>query len=136
MNNPYNTYKNNAVFTATKEELTAMLYDGAVRFCNQAILAMESDDIQKTNDMIQRTQAIIQEFRLTLNKKYEMSLQLDTIYEYMLHRLIKANTKKDLTLLTAVRDDIKEMRDTWKEAIKLNRINSAPATKVVNNQSI
>ncbi|MCL2235484.1 MAG: flagellar export chaperone FliS [Defluviitaleaceae bacterium] len=136
MNNPYNTYKNNAVFTATKEELTTMLYDGAVRFCNQAILAMENGDMQKTNDMIQRTQAIVQEFRLTLDKKYDISIQLDSIYEYMHHNLMMANAKKDLTLLTAVRDDIKEMRDTWKEATKKSRITNAPATKVLNNQSI
>ncbi|MCL2855539.1 MAG: flagellar export chaperone FliS [Defluviitaleaceae bacterium] len=133
MNNPYDTYKNNSVFTATKEELTAMLYDGAVRFCNQAIIAVENNDAGKANEMIQRTQAIIQEFRLTLDKKYEISLQLDALYEYMLHRLMQANVKKDLEILTAVRDDIRDMRDTWKEAIKLSRMSSAPTTKVLNN---
>lgn len=133
MNNPYDTYKNNSVFTATQEELTAMLYDGAVRFCNQAIIALEKKDFEKTNDMIKRTQAIVQEFRLTLDKKYEISTQLDTVYEYMLYRLLQANTKKDLDILTSVRDDIKQMRDTWKEAIKLSRINNAPATKIINN---
>ncbi|MCL2620629.1 MAG: flagellar export chaperone FliS [Defluviitaleaceae bacterium] len=133
MNNPYDTYKNNSVFTATKEELTAMLYDGAVRFCNQAIIALENKDMEKANEMIKRTQAIIQEFRLTLDKKYEISAQLDNLYEYMLHRLIQANIKKDLAILTTVRDDIKEMRDTWKEAIKLSRINSTSGTKVLNS---
>jgi len=47
--------------------------------------------------------------------------------------LIQANVKKDLAILTTVRDDIKEMRDTWKEAIKLSRINSASGTKVLNS---
>ena len=132
-NNPYDTYKSNTVFTATKEELTLMLYDGAVKFCNQAMTAMERGDVEKANEMIQRVQAIVQEFRLTLDKKYEISLQLDDLYEYMHHRLMQANLKKDLEILTTVRDDIRDLRDTWKEAMKLSRVSSAPAAKVLNN---
>lgn len=47
LNNPYDKYKNNAVFTATKEELTLMLYDGAVKFCNQALASMEEKKSRK-----------------------------------------------------------------------------------------
>jgi len=121
MQNPYDTYKNNTVFTATKEELTLMLYDGALKFCNQAIVALERKDYAKTNELMKRVQAILQEFQLTLDKKYEISAHLNTLYDYLYNRLIEANTKKDMDMLVEVRDHIRSLRDTWKEAIKISR---------------
>ena len=39
MANPYQQYQSNAVLTATPQELTLMLYNGAIKFCNLAIEA-------------------------------------------------------------------------------------------------
>lgn len=36
VNNGYNQYKENSVYTATPEELTLMLYNGLVKFIMQA----------------------------------------------------------------------------------------------------
>jgi len=127
MNNPYEAYKNNTVFTATKEELTLMLYDGALKFCNQAIVALEKNDYGKSNDMMIRVQNIIQEFQLTLDGRYEISAQLHLLYDYLFNRLLEANMKKDLEILTEVRNHIRDLRDTWKEAMKTSRA-SATAT--------
>ncbi|MCL2576342.1 MAG: flagellar export chaperone FliS [Defluviitaleaceae bacterium] len=121
MHNPYDAYKSNTVFTATKEELTLMLYDGALKFCNQALLAIEKKDIEKANEMIMKVQAIVQEFQLTLNEKYEVSTQLNLLYDYIYNRLFEANIKKDAEILTESRDLLRSMRDTWKEAMKLAR---------------
>ena len=130
MNNPYEAYKNNTVFTATKEELTLMLYDGAVKFCNQAMVALEKKDYGKTNEMMLKVQSIIQEFQLTLDNKYEISTQLNLLYDYLYNRLVEANMKKDLEILTEVRDHLRSLRDTWKEAMKISRA-SAPAAASV-----
>ena len=126
MLNPYDNYRNNAINTATKEELTLMLYDGAVKFCNQALAAMEIKDHVKTNDSIRKVQNIVREFQITLNKKYDIANQLDQLYEYMHRRLIEANLKKDMDILTEVRDHLRGLRDTWKEAIKLAKQGVAP----------
>ena len=44
----YNTaakaYGNNRIETATPAELTLMLYEGAVKFCNIAIVGLEKTD--------------------------------------------------------------------------------------------
>jgi len=117
--NPYEKYRADAVNTATKEELTLMLFDGAVKFCNQALTAMETKDYEKTNDMIRRVQNIVREFQITLDRKYEISGQLDQLYDYMHSRLIEANVKKDSIILTEIRDHLRSLRDTWKEAMKL-----------------
>lgn len=119
--NPYSKLKENNVYTASKEELTLMLYEGALKFSNQAIVAIENKEVSKANDLIKRVQDIISELRFTLNKKYEISKELDNMYEYISRRLIDANLKKDKVVLEEVRDLIRDFRDTWKEAMKLAR---------------
>ena len=50
--NAYAQYQNNKVMTASPAELTLMLYDGAIKFCNLAITAVEQRDIQKAHTNI------------------------------------------------------------------------------------
>ena len=38
--NTINAYQRNAILTASPAELTLMLYDGAIKFCNIAIMAI------------------------------------------------------------------------------------------------
>ena len=105
--------------TASKEELTLMLYEGGIKFLNQAIIALEKNDYVKANNLIQRTEDIVREFQITLDHKYEISKSLDSLYEYMHHRLVEANMQKDIEILNEVLGMFREMRDTWKEAMKL-----------------
>ena len=117
--NPYTAYQNNAVTTANPQELTLMLYDGALKFMRLAKLAIEQGNTDLKNKNIQKTQAIFQEMRLTLNKDVAISANLDSLYEYMWRRLVDANVKNDTTILDEVLDFTTELRDTWKEAMKL-----------------
>lgn len=120
-NNPYAKVKENAINTATPEELTLMLYNGAVKFANQAIMAIEKKDYQGANKFIQRTKDIIREFQVTLNMDYEISKQLYDSYEYIYIRLTDANMKKDIEIMKEVIDYLKLFRDTWKEAMRIAR---------------
>lgn len=121
VNNPYTKFRNNAIYTATPEELTLMLYDGALKFCNQALIALENKDYMKTNELIQRVKNIIREFQITLKKEYEISEQFSIMYDYIYRRLTQANLKKDIEILHEATDLIRQMRDTWKEAMKIAR---------------
>lgn len=117
--NPYAAYQNSAVTTANPRELTLMLYDGALKFMRLAKLAIEQGNSDLKNTNIQKTQAIFQELRMTLNKKIAVSANLDSLYEYLWRRLVDANVKNDTTILDEVLDFTTELRDTWKEAMKL-----------------
>ena len=120
--NPYHKYVDNNVHTAPKEELTLMLYDGALKFANQAIAALDNKDYVKTNEFMIRVQDIFRELQLTLNFDYEISNQMNTMYDYIISRSIEGNISKDREILNEVRDMAREFRDTWKEAIKLSRM--------------
>ena len=54
-----NAYQRNAIMTATPAELTLMLYEGAIKFCNIAISAVEHKDIEKAHENIRKTERII-----------------------------------------------------------------------------
>lgn len=121
MNNPYAKYRESAIQTASPEELTLMLYDGALKFCNQAIIALERNELMKANKLIQRVEDIIREFQITLKPEYEISAQFNMMYDYINRTLFQANIKKDMAKLKEATNLIRRMRDTWKEAMKLAR---------------
>ncbi|MDA8228551.1 MAG: flagellar export chaperone FliS [Desulfitobacterium hafniense] len=119
MLNPYQQYQNNQVNTATPGELTLLLYNGAVKFCKQAIQANEEEDIQKTNLFIQKVQAIITELTVTLDTSFEVGQNLAQVYDYINYRLLEANINKSTEMLIEACGMLEELRDTWAEAIKL-----------------
>lgn len=119
--NAYAQYKNSKVLTASPAELTLMLYEGAIKFCNIAIVAVEQKDIEKAHVNIQKTQRIIEHFRLTLDMKYPVAQDFDRVYEYLGRRLVQANIKKDKEILEEVLEHLHSMRDTWKEVMRINR---------------
>jgi|LFRM01.1.fsa_nt_gb flagellar protein FliS len=120
--NAYNNYRNNVIMTASPQELTLMLYDGALKFCRQAMLAIDEGKIKEAHEYIVRVEDIIEEFQATLDKKYEISSSLDLLYDYIYRRLVEANVQKDKAILEEVYGLIKELRDTWKEAMKLSKV--------------
>ena len=115
-------YQKNAVQTASPAKLTLMLYDGAVKFTNIAIEAIEAGDIEKAHNNIVKAQNIIVEFRSTLDMKYPVAKDFDVVYDYIYRRLVEANMKKDKDILVETLKHIKTMRDTWREVMKLNNV--------------
>ena len=114
----YAQYNTNKIMSASPAELTLMLYEGAIKFCNMAIMGIEHNDIQKANNSIKRVQRIIDEFRATLDMRYPVAEDFDRVYKYLLERLLEANIKKDKEILEEVKTPLHSMRDTWKEVMK------------------
>lgn len=114
----YNAYLRSKVITATPAELTLMLYEGAIKFVNKAIMSIEKDDVMGAHNNLMKTQRIIEELRASLDHKYPVAKEFDTVYEYILRRLVEANIKKDKDILEEVLEHLRTMRDTWKEVMK------------------
>ena len=119
--NPYAQYNNSKILTASPAELTLMLYDGAIKFCNIAIMGIEQKDIQKSHTNIVKVQRILEEFRSTLDHNYPVAEDFDIVYIYLLQRCFEANIKKDKEILEEVLEHLRSMRDTWKEVMRQNR---------------
>ena len=118
--NGYAAYKNSKIMTASPAELTLMLYDGAIKFANIAILAIEKNNMNEAHNNIMKTERIVEEFRNSLDFKYPVAKDFDNVYKYLLSRLKEANMKKDTEILQEVLKHLRTMRDTWKEVMRLN----------------
>lgn len=115
----YAAYANNKITTASPAELTLMLYEGAIKFCNIAIAAVEENDVIKAHNNIMKVEKIIEEFQASLNYKYATAKDFNEVYTYLMQRLREANVKKDKEILEEVLKHLRTMRDTWKEVMRL-----------------
>ena len=115
-------YKNQQIMTASPAELTLMLYNGAIRFTTESILALENGDINKSHNANIRAQKIVLEFMRTLDMQYEISQNWAALYEYIHYRLTQGNIKKDKEMLVEAKGLLTDLRDSWHGAMKAVRM--------------
>lgn len=119
--NAYAQYSTSKTLTASPAELTLMLYEGAIKFCNIAIMGIEERDIQKSHINIVKAEKIIEHLRITLDMNYSIAHEFERMYVYLEERLIEANMKKDAEILEEICMHLRSIRDTWKEVMRINR---------------
>jgi flagellar protein FliS len=121
--NGYNTYKNNSVNMASKEQLLLMLLDGAVKYAKMARLDIENKKIQEAHKHIMRTEDIFIELMnaLDLENSGDWAVKLMSVYEFINNQLVLANIKKDINILDNIIPIIEDIRDTWNEAYRLSK---------------
>ena len=119
--NAYTQYNNSKILTASPAELTLMLYEGAIKFCNIAEQAVEEKDIQKAHTNIRKVQNIIGYLQSTLDTRYPVAQDFINIYDYLSKRLVEANVKKDKEILEEINMHLHSVRDNWKEVMRINR---------------
>ena len=135
MNGYVKQYQNNQILNASPEMILIMLYDGAIRFCRQAMQAMDSGDKLVMSEKISRTMAIVCEFANSLDHEVggEIATDLDALYAFMSRELIKANLNKERQPLETVEKLLVDLRGTWVEAIEVNRRNTRPEVVLGDN---
>ncbi|PHR29412.1 MAG: flagellar export chaperone FliS [Desulfotalea sp.] len=123
MNAYMNQYQQNQVLTASKEQILIMLYDGAIRFCRQALAANKDGNVAEKLGRISKVYAIITEFSNSLDHEIggQISADLDGLYQFMIRELNQA--RKDTTgqHLENVEKLLVDLRITWGEAVEINK---------------
>lgn len=116
-------YQAQSILTTTPGNLVLMLYDGAIRFLNQAIDAdTETDErqrIQKMHASLVKAQNILVELRANLDFKAggDYALNLDRLYDYYLRRILQANLQKSTEPIGEVIGLIGQLRSGWAEML-------------------
>ena len=119
--NGYAKYQENQLSTASPGRLLLAAYDGTIRFCNNALEAMNNADLEQQNYHINKAMAIIFELVSSLREDVEPQLvaTLKSIYAYTIERLGCANMTQEPKALEEVIEILKELRETWAEAEKI-----------------
>ncbi|MBP1992651.1 flagellar export chaperone FliS [Paenibacillus eucommiae] len=124
-----NKYLEASIQTATPAQLLIMTYDGAIRFCKQAIESIKNNEFDKSHYYLSKTQDIVKEFIITMDRSVPLSEDLLRLYDYFLTKLIEANVKKATAPVEEVLSYLIDLKETWIQAAKLSG-----ATKVGSKQ--
>lgn len=116
--NSYAQYNTSKILTASPAELTLLLYEGAIKFGNIAIVKMEQKDIQGAHNNIVKVEKIIDYLRETLDMKYPVAQDFENIYSYLSRRIIECMATKDPKIMEEVVMHLRSVRDNWKEVMK------------------
>lgn len=117
ISNPYKQYQQSSIMTASREELTMLLYNGAIKFCNQSIEAIENKNIQKAHNCNIKAQNIIIELQETLDKNYIYAKDINNIYNFIRELLMEGNITKDKEKIEQAASLIREFRDLWQQVV-------------------
>ncbi|WP_034764481.1 flagellar export chaperone FliS [Chrysiogenes arsenatis] len=126
---PYGAYKRNEIQGASQGRLIILLYDGAIRFLNQSIVAIEKKDIGAAHENIMRAENIIAELMNSLNMDAgEVAQNLLRLYEFMIWHLIQGNKDKDKDKITEVIGMLGDLRVAWQQIVggKVDGENAVP----------
>ena len=118
--NPYAKYQNSKILTASPAELTLMLYEGIIKFTNIAVAAIDGGDLEKANVNIMKAERIIDHLSATINDKYPVAKDFQSIYRCIMQALMQGNIKKDKEELERALEYTRMIRDTWKEVMRIS----------------
>ncbi|MDP7051699.1 MAG: flagellar export chaperone FliS [Verrucomicrobiota bacterium] len=125
--NPYakaSAYKSTSVNTSSPADLVLMLYDGILRFLNNARGGFSIEDPveyhQTINENLQKAQAIIRELRSCLDAEEatDFGETMTGLYDYFDRRLQEANMEKDQAPIDEIYDRVTVIRNAWDEMVK------------------
>lgn len=121
--NVWQSYRKVATVTAPPGQLVLMLFDGAIRFCNQALAGFDHDDPleynQTINNNILRAQNILNELNqsLDLQQGGELARTLRQLYDYMDRRLTESNLTKSKEGINETIMRLGTLRGAWYEML-------------------
>jgi flagellar protein FliS len=126
-----NKYLEASIQNATSAQLLIMTYDGAIRFCKQAIESLKDQDHDHAHQFISKTQDIINEFMITLDRNAPVAQDLLRLYEYFQSKLIEANVKKSPEPAVEVLNFLVDLKETWLQAAKLSHVTKTSSEPAV-----
>jgi flagellar protein FliS len=96
-----------------------MLYDGAIRFLEQARAGVLSGDIRRRGENLSKVSAIIGELKSSLKMEAggETSEFLRGLYMYMLTELPKVSLNNDIEIVDRSMRYLKELKKLWEQRV-------------------
>ncbi|HWD93894.1 MAG TPA: flagellar export chaperone FliS [Verrucomicrobiae bacterium] len=117
--NPWKSYRETATLTAPPGQIVLMLYDGAIRSLERSLPGFSNPDPAEANmtinNNLQRAHEIIRQLNVSLNMQQggEVAENLRRLYNYLEHRVLESNVKKNPTGVGEVIRHITVLRDAW-----------------------
>ena len=117
--NAITAYKENTITTQSRGHMIVMLYEGAVKFLNQAIEQIDAGDDGNAEDRaeyITKATNIINELNAILDIEAggNIATDLRRLYQFMIRHLMQANIRNDTRMIREVIDLLEDLNEGWK----------------------
>ncbi|GHD90397.1 MULTISPECIES: flagellar export chaperone FliS [Pseudocitrobacter] len=109
-----------AVMSASQSQLVTMLFDGALSALVRARLFMQDNQLEGKGLSLSKAINIIEnglKVGLDENSRDELTLNLISLYSYMVRRLLQANLHNDVAAVEEVEGLLRNIADAWKESL-------------------
>ena len=110
-----NAYQRTQILTANPAELRLLLFDGAIRFAEQARAGLAGKDYEACFTGATRCQDILLELMNGLRPEHDPELckKLSALYTFMYMQMVRATTHRDAALIDEVLKLLNFERETW-----------------------
>lgn len=115
-------YKEQTVSTMTSGEMLILLYDEMIKRLKKAEILAKNSDFENFESEVKRAQEIVAYLTNSLDRKFEISKNLSSLYNFFNYQLIRVTASRNLTLIDEIIPLIEDLRDTYKEADKLSKV--------------
>lgn len=109
-------YRSSHAATASPGQLVVMLYDGALRFLDEAARAYRAGDRESGDRAVTRAERVVLELMASLDLRYEVAQHLLELYRFSFRQLADARRRRDAQALEQVRGWFSELREAWAQA--------------------
>jgi flagellar secretion chaperone FliS len=113
-------YKQTSVQSASREKILLMLYEGAIRFVKQAMIAIDKKDIADRGMNIGRAYDVVMELNNSLNHEIggEIAKNLEQLYMFITEQLTKSNATGQKKPLEDALKVLETLYSGWVEAVE------------------
>lgn len=110
-------YKNQQILNATPAQQVVMLYDGALKFCQQAKDSIAKGDIQGRHNANKRAMEVVSYMLdiLDIEKGGDVARRLQLIYAFLLRRLLEVDFRNDPRICDEVMEHLRILRSSWEK---------------------
>lgn len=110
-------YKTVQVTTANGAEVVTMLFDGVLRFLEEARARLREGDRAGFGERLSRAHAIVDELSVSLDRAHapELCETLDALYGFSMRRITEANLQRSEPMIDEVVRTLSPLRDAWKQ---------------------
>ena len=112
------TYQRNAVMTASPEKLVTMLYDGALKYLEQARVGLADEPTARSPEVgkaLSKALGISGELRASRDHAAggDIAQNLDSLYDFTLDQLSKSNLERTIAGVDATLEVMRTLKEGW-----------------------
>jgi flagellar protein FliS len=128
MYNRSNAYREVAVQTSSPTRLVVMLYEGAIRFLRESVTAIETKDLIRKRQAVDRAVAIIQHLQGTLDMERggNVAADLHRLYSYIASRILAGSAKLETAPLEEAIKLLNVLLAGWEEVARKEQNHTVP----------